>query len=473
MYSYSEPTQKTPLKAYICLLGSCILSLLVGMYYLLGGLTPYLQSYYREHNPDMSIHIFSSVLLTSSLVGNLYSFSLLSVVHRVGYKTYALLAVIALSAHNFIISLSTSHIVYFLSYTFVNGFGFSIGYYALAYPSWAWFPNAKGKVTGIILGFYGLSSMPFLSLVEKLTNPNNKEPTVIVNNGKETIFLFNEEVTQNMPTTFRVLSLVTAVVGVIGWMLISIPSAEYQKQFAKTGLLDNSAKLGTTESPTTTNPTTSDDAKPQKTTTLRKSKFWKRKSFWMLTFLQYTALMPVLYLAFNYKSYGLNKFHHDHFINMVGFFGMATNGLTRPIWGLVYDWLGFKWTTRIILVIQTTLLGSMTFLEREELFMVWICMMFSTEGGLYVILPAETIRTFGVDYGTRILPFISISNQLMKVSFIVINAVLIPQFGPQPTFTFFMPGIQIFAFCLLFLYNDKKVIDFKDEIAQRLSLIHI
>ena len=59
-----------------------------------------------------------------------------------------------------------------------------------------------------------------------------------------------------------------------------------------------------------------------------------------------------LFIANNYKVYGLTKISEDHFITVVGSIGAVSNGGTRAVWALFFDKYGFKKVFFFLIVIQ-------------------------------------------------------------------------------------------------------------------------
>ena len=54
----------------------------------------------------------------------------------------------------------------------------------------------------------------------------------------------------------------------------------------------------------------------------------------------------------NYKVYGLINIKDDQFITLIGSLGSICNGLSRPIWAILFDKYGFKKAFTVLLVLQ-------------------------------------------------------------------------------------------------------------------------
>ena len=82
---------------------------------------------------------------------------------------------------------------------------------------WEYFPNRRGLVSGIIVGGFGLGAVIFGFVAAALVNPNDLNPDLSVTGGE--IFK-EEEVYSRVPKMLRFLSLIWAVLALIGIGLV-------------------------------------------------------------------------------------------------------------------------------------------------------------------------------------------------------------------------------------------------------------
>lgn len=82
---------------------------------------------------------------------------------------------------------------------------------------WEYFPNRRGLVSGIIVGGFGLGAFIFGFVAAALVNPNGLNPDLSVTGGE--IFK-EEEVYSRVPKMLRFLSLIWAVLALIGIGLV-------------------------------------------------------------------------------------------------------------------------------------------------------------------------------------------------------------------------------------------------------------
>ena len=170
--------------------------------------------------------------------------------------------------------------------------------------------------------------------------------------------------------------------------------------------------------------------------------------------------MPTFYMTFNYKTFGFRTFKDDHFLTIVGIIGMLWNGWFRPVFGFLFDKFGFKQLMLSVITLQTALLVSLPFLENREMYTVWVCAMLITSGGIFVMMAAQCLKVFGINYGARILPFLIGANLVSNMTFYAIDSLMLPWLGAVTTFVVVMPIYQCIAFFLVLRYNDEEEIDF-------------
>jgi len=62
-----------------------------------------------------------------------------------------------------------------------------------------------------------------------------------------------------------------------------------------------------------------------------------------------------LFVAFNYKEYGLYYISDDHYLSILGSIGSVGNGVFRMFWGIMMDILTFR---QIKLIVISVLMAS-------------------------------------------------------------------------------------------------------------------
>lgn len=116
----------------------------------------------------------------------------------------------------FVSSYSPNFVVFTFFYMILFAFGNGMLYMLPIFIIARYFPKNKGKVTGVILGAYGLGALISGYIVMFLTNPDNKVPTHSPDGGN----YFNSDVADNVPFTLRMLSLYYFVLLTIATILL-------------------------------------------------------------------------------------------------------------------------------------------------------------------------------------------------------------------------------------------------------------
>lgn len=110
-----------------------------------------------------------------------------------------------------------------------------------------------------------------------------------------------------------------------------------------------------------------------------------------------------IYIAFNYKEYGASVIKDDAFLTLSGSFGAIANGVSRFIWGALFDILPFK---VLLTIIELILLGqavSFSFVADQRVFwMIYIVSIYFAYGGLYAVFPSITYKIYGQLHGAKI-----------------------------------------------------------------------
>mmetsp|Transcript_36777 Transcript_36777/g.33006 ORF Transcript_36777/g.33006 Transcript_36777/m.33006 type:complete len:141 (-) Transcript_36777:288-710(-) len=114
-----------------------------------------------------------------------------------------------------------------------------------------------------------------------------------------------------------------------------------------------------------------------------------------------------LFMANNYKVYGLEQVNDDQFLTIVGSVGSITNGCSRAGWALALDKFGFRKVFFIVIIIQSIISATINAVsETKALYLIWYAITMCTEGGMFSMFPAITGKVFGARIGPLIYGFI-------------------------------------------------------------------
>jgi OFA family oxalate/formate antiporter-like MFS transporter len=110
-----------------------------------------------------------------------------------------------------------------------------------------------------------------------------------------------------------------------------------------------------------------------------------------------------MFIAFNYKEYGMLEISDDSFLTIVGSCGSVLNGLGRLFWGILFDKFSFRTVSIGINTVLLLFAVSMQFLVKNKvLYLIAVCLVYFAYGGNYSVYPTQTIRIFGSERGAKL-----------------------------------------------------------------------
>lgn len=241
---------------------------------------------------------------------------------RVGAQKGLLIGSLLTALATYLSSYQTTLLSFILTYSLLFGTGVGLAYTAPMVASWKWLPSKKGLASGCIQAGFGLGGFVFSLIGRRFVNPDGLNPT----NG-----LFPQSVYDNFPGMLRRLGLIYAAVSLVASIFIVEPPP----------------------SPATT-------ATPSGSPGLTVSEAIATRQFWQLWAMIVSSAMGGLTTAALFKQLALRSpaLAGDGFQALVGGIGALFNGGGRVFWGLIADRLGFRWSFRVLALLQTALLLS-------------------------------------------------------------------------------------------------------------------
>ncbi len=97
-----------------------------------------------------------------------------------------------------------------------------------------------------------------------------------------------------------------------------------------------------------------------------------------------------------FRSFAGNK-HSTIFLSSLAIGSSIANGLSRPLWGILYDRYGFKQPFIMLNVLQFIVAASIYFsVEVKMLFSFLIILSGGLQAGLFALFPSLISKIFGV-----------------------------------------------------------------------------
>lgn len=236
--------------------------------------------------------------------------------------------------------------------------------------SWSHFPEYKTRISGIVIGGYGLGSAIFGLVATGLVNPQNDSPHDKEKDGDVTYHYFKKSIAENVPEMLRWLSLMYLILSAVGILLLTKKSQTEFKE--ETQEVAPSVKAA-----------------------------MKTKQFLLLFICSVSSTCKVnsvygFYVASNYKSFGDEAVGNDTFLAVIGSASAFCNGSSRFAWAYFMEKTSFRLTYMVLLVVQAVLAATIYFIAPiPALYLIWVCASLGCEGGNFTLFPALMAKLHG------------------------------------------------------------------------------
>jgi hypothetical protein len=77
-----------------------------------------------------------------------------------------------------------TYLTFILFYLFIYGLAYSTIAFPVFTCTWSHYKKSEGRVSGILLGAFGLASVLFVVLITYVTNPTNQPADLLIENQK-------------------------------------------------------------------------------------------------------------------------------------------------------------------------------------------------------------------------------------------------------------------------------------------------
>lgn len=397
------------LAGHLSICGGFLLHLSLGTLYCFGNMNTYMTSYLRAHVPAQANQHYSDAVWIPTLatLGQGLFMPLSGYLEdRVGVRITVLIGCTFMSSGVFLtyFTIQQSLGLTTLTYGLMFGFGTALAYAPPMGVAMRWFPRQKGLVNGIIVGGFGLGAFVFNQVQTSYLNPDNLSLDA---DG----YFTNPVVLQRVPTVFLLLGSVYTVMQLCAVLLICPPNEEHAASVTPlvTSAIDeediiyeterqaSSPDMGSVSSYSNMHVSQPDleNVKP--------GQIVKTSEFWILWFTFFFNTQAVGYINTMYKAFGQTFIDDDHFLANVGAFAAVFNSAGRVFWGHLCDVFGYKMCMLLVTVCISVLYATLYFSEfgGKALYAVWICAIFFSFCGNFVLLPTASAQCFGTKYSSK------------------------------------------------------------------------
>ena len=220
-------------------------------------------------------------------------------------------------------------------------------------------------------------------------------------------------------------------------MMISSPSSEDMESniplvtSAEAEIRDNEADediLYQNEASLSSSPNT---MHPELEINIRPMDMVKTREFWILWLTFVVNTQAVGYINSMYKAFGQTFIDDDHFLTGVGSAAAIFNSGGRVLWGHLYDKFGYKMCMMMVTSLISTLFSTLYFTEygQRATFAIWICAIFFSFCGNFVLLPTATAACFGTKNSSKNYGLVMTGSAVGGLLTAVLTQLLSPVFG--------------------------------------------
>jgi Major Facilitator Superfamily len=390
----------------LAVFGCTVVQISVGELNLLGFLYPYMTSYFRKFDPQLTVDDLK-LIPTFWVLAQIVSCPLgICVFGKIGIKPTFCLFITTFCLVHWLSSYITNYQLFAVIYGISGGTSQGALLILPIYYCWRYFPaEYKPTISGIVLSAYALSPLFTSYLALYTVNPGNIPPVEDPLTGKK---YFPDEVADQFPYFLRLFGVVCFILGIGGTFLVwepLSPEDELKGNEYEMALLDSQLPkdLDHAELKTKREAIESKRRKQLQNQisniaqiSLGEAKeLFNQPDFRTLYLVMVIGFIFPHMMNFSFKSIGLAKLRDDHYVTMVGSIGAIVNALSRLVVGLAFQNFGYRVVGLSILGISivTSLLylpcanNSFTYLIATILFEI-------TYGGQLGLYPLVSDRLF-------------------------------------------------------------------------------
>lgn len=293
-------------------------------------------------------------------------------------------------------SCTQNQTLFIVFYGYCSGFGSGILYFVPLVCCWGYFPEHRGKITGVITASYGLGSFFWSQVSTWIVNPGNCGTSIEIS---ENLSYFEAEIAERVPTMLRTLVAIWACMVAISIVLISRPQKDVNEQ--------------------TPNSINDDEVQPlsQSSKELR-SLFSALHStrFYQYFLMMFLSNIFIGFFGYLYKPIGLAAKIPDSFLALAASIASLVQTATRFFVGFMYDIYGFKTIFSCIMALSVVI-SILCYPARHMPWLYFLCIQldYITVAGIFALFPAPVSKTFGDKYGAQVYALILIAGPLGTV----------------------------------------------------------
>ena len=424
-------------KGISSIISAIIMNIICGSLYSWAGINGYFISYLKyKGSPLIEIkdgYFFGPIITFSSMC---FSPLMTLLDDKIGIKLMSLLSTIIVLITNILLYHSTN-IFYVYGCMVMFGIINSINYMPLIKNCLLYFPDKKGLINGFILFGYGTSSLIYNSIADYLINPEYKK--INPSTG-----FFDKDIALNVQNYLIFFNIFNGIMAVISFLL----QFEYKKEKDK-----DKEYSGTKES--------KKEEDEELSITLKEAfiQATKGKQLYQLWTMS-TILQVVSFTISNtYRSFAQQCFMEEYLLSNLTKVYSILNGLSRLIWGALFDKFSFKCLYGICIITQI-LVDSILFysVHYPYLFFFLLCFQSIVISGKISLNVTMFIKVYGIKYfGFIYTVFTSIGGFTHLLGPFIIK-IVIKSTNDYEKLYIGGAVFSCFALVVLFFFSEKKFV---------------
>ncbi|KAI6213823.1 hypothetical protein M3Y94_00197400 [Aphelenchoides besseyi] len=439
-------SRQTPkLRMFLVIGGAVLIHLSLGTYHTFGNMNPYMASFIRNYT-DSSVTLekliwiptFQGCFPFAMVIGGFLS-------KMFGPRLAAAIGCFLMSSGVFLSTWTIRHSfwLFLVTYGFMFGLGQGIAYVIAVSCVINWFPSMVGFGSGIVAAGFGISSSIFAPIQTRLINRENLPATV---DG----YFTNRELLERVPSVFLELSIVYAIMQLVGLVVICDPPDQFARKNLNTSALidmtwlskrrnnwinsfnSNNSSSGSSfsrygyvrlpvgrdtvefESPTRTKSTehvgrydsdaSSDEelANKLEPSSLTPREMLRSSTFYWLFAALFCCSFYGNFFYNLYKTFGETFISDDYFLATAFSIGSIANAAARIGWGWLTDKTSFQVALSSATSLATVLLVTMptTAYLGKGAYLIWLTLLFVCLAATHALFITAAVRCFGTQHKT-------------------------------------------------------------------------
>uniref|UniRef100_A0A914PC82 Oxalate:formate antiporter n=1 Tax=Panagrolaimus davidi TaxID=227884 RepID=A0A914PC82_9BILA len=267
-------------------------------------------------------------------------------------------------------TVQTSYLLLLLTLGIIGSLGHGMGYNCVLIHVQRWLPEHVGLASGLAAAGFGSSAFIVSPVQTKFINPDNYQ----VN---EQGYFTQVDLLERVPRLFLLLTVIFGICQLIGLLFIGDPKSSTKDPITSNGI---------------------EAATPNQPHNLSIKEVINSCTFRLIFITFFLNIAWGQISCGLFKAYGMQFIHDDFFLAVVASLAAASNCISRIIWGIIMDKTSYRTSMLSACALGTFLMWTLPTVKAfgsKELFLVWVCLMFSIVGGTFALVPSVIHKCFG------------------------------------------------------------------------------